>query len=372
MEHVNTLEFHKNNPGESVEKYVKRKRVELSHEISLSKKIYLDLKFWILLRDARIKENVDDNILKLLYLIENLVKQCRVICPISNDIFTEMLKQADLKTLKATAQIIDEFSRGVTILSLPERLDFELFHFIRSKIKQQVYAPDEMVWTKIAYVMGFVTPTSKVFSPDMNCAIQKAFIDQMWFIPLTDILDFLCEKAISWKPAFIDICEQLNEAKFAHINDNNSFKQLFLSELGGILDLFKPKFQSLMVHLYESEIGRNVTADEITSDNAGQMFANLIYHAFRLNKITSEFPSFHVMTKMHSAMRWDKNRIIKPNDIYDIHHAIDAIPYYDYFLTEHSLRHLVSNKNLGFDVFHCKTISDIDNAIRELSQISSN
>jgi len=189
-------------------------------------------------------------------------------------------------------------------------------------------------------------------------------------IPLTDILDFLCEKAISWKPAFIDICKQLNEAKFAHINDNNSFKQLFLSELGGILDLFKPNFQSLMVHLYESEIGRNVTADEITSDNAGQMFANLIYHAFRLNKITSEFPSFHVMAKLHAATRWDEYRKIKPNDLYDIHHAIDAIPYYDYFLTEHSLRNLVNNKNLGFDIFRCKTISDIDTAISELLQIA--
>jgi hypothetical protein len=372
MKHIDTLEFHKNNPDVSVETYVKRKRVDLAHEISFSKKIYLDLKFWILLRDARIKK-VDSNILELLNIIENLVKQGNTICPISCDIFTEMLKQDDVKTLKATAQIIDEFSKGITILSLPERLDFELFHFIRSKLNQEVYEPNEMVWTKIAYVMGFVTPTSEVFSPELNCAMQKAFVDQMWVIPLTDMLDFINEKTISSKPPFIDIdiSKQLNEGKVAHINEHSSFKQMFLAELAGMLDLCKPNFQSLMVHLYESEIGRKVSADEISSDNAGQMFANLIYNAFRFNKITTEFPSFHVMAKIHEATRWDKNRIIKPNDIYDIHHAIDAIPYYDYFLTEHSLKHLVSNKNLGFDVFHCKTISDIDSAISELSQISS-
>ena len=372
MEHINTLEFHKNNPDISVETYAKRKRIELAREISLSKKIYLDLKFWILLRDARIKENVDHNILKLLKLIESLVKQGRAICPISYDIFTEMFKQDDIKTLKATAQIIDELSKGITILSLPERLDFELYHFVRSKLKQPIYAPDEMVWTRIAYILGFVTPTSEAFSSDLNCAMQKAFVDQMWVVPLTDMLDFISDKALSSKPTFIDIdiSKQLNEGKFAHINDYNSFKQMFLAELEGILDLYKPNFQSLMVHLYESEIGRKVLPDEIASDNAGEMFFKLIYNAFRFNKITMEFPSFNVFAKMHAAIRWDKNRIIKPNDIYDIHHATDAIPYYDYFLTEHSLRNLVNNKNLGFEVFRCKTISDIDTAISELLQIA--
>jgi hypothetical protein len=307
MEHIDTLEFHKNNPGVSVETYVKRKRIELAHEISLSQKIYLDLKFWILLRDARIKENVDHNILKLLKLIEDLVKQGQAVCPISNDIFTEMFKQDDIKTLKATAQIIDEFSKGITILSMPERLDFELYYFVRSKLKQEIYTPDEMVWTKIAYVMGFVTPTSEAFSSDINCAMQKAFVDQMWVVPLTDMLDFLSEKAISSKSSFIDIdiSKQLNEGKFAHMNEHNSFKQMFLAELEGILDLYKPNLQSLMVHLYESEIGRKVLPDEIASDNAGEMFFKLIYNAFRFNKITMEFPSFNVFAKMHAAIRCD-------------------------------------------------------------------
>ena len=375
MESVDTIEFHKNNPGESVDKYVKRKRVELSHEIRLSKKIYLDTKYWILLRDARTRENVDDNIFQLLHLIENLVEGGHAICPISDTIFSEIFKQTDVKTLKATAQIIDDLSRGITILSSFERLDVEVFHFVCTKTKKAdfVYSLDELVWTKIAYVMRFVTPSSKTLSPDINCAMQKAFIDQMWVISLTDMLDQIYTRAASWKPTFMDFSKELNEGKFAHIEEQNSFKQMFLAELAGILDFYKPRFQSLMVYLYEFEIGRKVAADEISSDNAGQMFANLIYHAFRLNKITSELPSFRVNAGIHAAVRWDKERKYKPNDLYDFHHALGAIPYYDYFLTEHSLRHLISNKNLSFDtIFHCKTISDINDAINELSQISSN
>ena len=99
---------------------------------------------------------------------------------------------------------------------------------------------------------------------------------------------------------------------------------------------------------------------------------NLIYHAFRLNKITTELPSLHVMAKIHAAARWDKNRQFKPNDLYDFHHAIDAIPYYDYFFTERNLRHLVSQEIMGFNtISHCKTISGIDDAIIELSQIAT-
>ena len=375
MEHVNTLEFHKNNPGESVDKYIKRKRVKLSHEIRLSKKIYLDTKYWILLRDARTKENVDDNILQLLHLIESLVEGGHAICPISDTIFSEIFKQTDVKTLKATAQIIDDLSKGVSILNSFERLDTEVFHFIYTKIKNAdfVYSLDELVWTKVAYVMGFATPSSKAFSPDINCAMQKAFIDQMWVISLTDMLDQIYTRAASWKPTFMDFSQELNEGKFAHIEEQNSFKQMFLAELAGILDLYKPNFQNLMVYLYESEIGQKIAPDEISSNNAGQMFANLIYHAFRLNKIISELPSFHVIAKICTATRWDKERKYKPNDSYDFNHALGAIPYYDYFLTEHSLRQLVSNKNLSFDtIFHCKTISDVNDAISELSQISSN
>jgi len=375
MELVNTLEFHKNNPGKSVEEYVKRKRVELAHGIRLSKKIYLDTKYWILLRDARIRENVDGNILQLLYLLETLVESGLAVCPISAETFSEIFKQANIKTLKATAQIIDDLSKGITILNLFERLDLEVFHFVCTKTKKAevVYSLDELVWTKIAYVMGFVTPSSKAFSPDINCAMQKAFIDQMWVISLTDMLDQIYTRAASRKPTFMDFSQELNEGKFAHIEEQNSFKQMFLAELAGILDFYKPSFQSLMVYLYESEVGRKITADELSSDKAGQMFANLIYHAFRLNKINSELPSFRVGAGIHAAVRWDKERKYKPNDLYDFHHAIGAIPYYDYFLTEHSLRHLVSNKNLSFDtIFHCKTISDIDSAISELSQIASN
>ena len=235
MKYVDTFEFHKNNPGESVEKYIKRKRVELSHEIRKSKKIYLDTNYWILLRDARTKGNVDCRIAKLLHLIEGLVKSGQVVCPISTDTFWEIRKQADVNTLKATIKIIDDLSKGIIILSLPERFDFELIDFVRTKLKHSVYSSDELIWTKISYIFGFVTPVSKTLPSDIDKAIQKAFIDQMWVLSLADMYEQLGQDTIIPPPDYIDLSKTLNRNKFEHVHDLTSFKQLFLAELAGIL-----------------------------------------------------------------------------------------------------------------------------------------
>jgi hypothetical protein len=373
MENVDTLEYHMKNPDVSVERYIRRKRIELAHEIQSAKKIYLDTKFWIILRDARIGKVVDNNIVQLLHVLEDLVAKNLVVCPISNDTFAEIFKQTDTKTLKASAQIIDDLSKGVAILAMKERIDLEVFHFICEKTKgsDSVYSPDELVWTKIAYVLGFVTPISDSLPPDINCAIQKAFIDQMWVVTLTEILEQMGDYTVSRMPKFPDISQKLNEGKFAHIDDQKSFKQLFIAELAGILELYKPDFQDLMVYIYKSDTGQSLRADEISSNDAGRMFANLIYHAFRLNKIKSELSSFRISAGIHAAVQWDKGRKYKPNDLHDFNHATAAVPYCDYFLTEANLRHLLYDKNLKLDtLFRCKTISDITDAIKELSQIA--
>jgi hypothetical protein len=373
MKNIDTFQYHIKNPDVSVDKYIRSKRIELAHEIQLAKKIYLDTNYWILLRDARAGKVTDNNVTQLLNVLESLVAKNLAICPISNDTFSEIFKQKDDKTLKASVQIIDDISKGIAILSAKERIDLEVFHFISEKTKgsDSVYTLDELVWTKVAYVMGFSTPVSESLPPDTNCAIQKAFIDQMWIITLSDFLEQMGVGTAFQMPQVSDISQELNKGKFAHINEQKSFKQLFMSELAGILELYKQDFQNLMEYIYESDTGQSLSKDEIASDDGGRMFANLIYHAFRLNKIKSELPLFRISAGIHAAVRWDKGRKYKPNDIHDFHHATAAIPYCDYFLTEANLRHLVYDKNLKLDTyFRCKTISDISDAIKELAKIA--
>lgn len=374
MKNIDTLEYHKKNPNITVQKYVRAKLIELAHEIQSVQKVYLDTNYWVLLRDARLGRATDDKVIKLLRILEELVYKGLIICPISNDTFSEIFTQTDTNTLRANTQIIDDLSKGIVLLSSQERIGFEVIYFFRSNTNasDQVYTPDEMVWTKMCYVFGFSTPVSKSIPSDLDCAIQKAFIDQMWDLTMTDILDIFGSDGLSRIPRFPNISQQLNDGKFAHIDECKSFKQLFLEELKGILDINIPDFKDLMVHLFESKTGQYPSAEELSSDDGGRIIAKFIYEAFRLNKLKSELPAFRILAGLHAAIRWDKERKYKPTDVLDFHHAVAAIPYFDYFLTERSLRNLVHNKNLKIDtLFRCKTISDIDEAIDELSQIAS-
>lgn len=369
MKFVNTLEFHKNNPDISVETYIKRKRVELSQQIRTSKKIYLDLKFWILFRDTRTKRYLDHKCADLLNIIETLVREGKAICPISSDIFWEIQKQADSGTLKSTIDLVDDLSKGITIISLPERFNLEFSSFIQTKFRRSIYSLDELVWTKIPYIMGFANPVSNAIPSELMCAMQKAFIDQIWSISLKEFFGPMVE--ILAPPSFVDLSNKLNIKKTEHLYDHKSFKELFLTELAGILDEYKHRSEKLIAHLFEIIMNQKFPDEETWIKFFSQSVINIVYHSFRLNRIKKELPSFHVMAKLHAATRWDKKRILRPNDIYDIHHAIDAIPYFDYFLTEHSLKEVINNKNLGFKVFSCKAISDVDTAISELSLIDS-
>lgn len=357
MEHVITPKFHKNNLSDPDEKY-KRKCVELSHQICKSKKIYLDTKYWILLRDARTNKNVNDNTVKLLRLIESLVGSGHAICPISTDVFWEIQKQMDDNTLISTAKIIDDLSKGIIISCLPERQDWELIHYFRTTSKHPAYLHekyDELVWTKIPYVLKFCLPVINDIHQDENRKFQNVSMDYMWDIKLTDMLKKTGQNIIIPPPYYIDHSDTLNQIKYEHISDQKSFKKLFLIELAQIFNSHKRHSKGLVASFYNSP-----------------SIINIICHVFELNKITTELPSFHVWAKLHAAFRWDKSRQFKPNDIYDIHHAVNAIPYYDYFLTEKSFRSLVSQKNMGFDtIFRCKAISDINISISELSKILS-
>lgn len=373
MKAVDTIEHHLQNPEGSVEQYVRTKRLKLAEEMRGCLKIYLDTKYWILFRDVHLGRSASDEVKALLGTIETLVVQKKALCPISVDIFAEIFRQSDPKTFQATVKLVDDLSRGVTILEFGERLRLEAFHFIRSKTlgDKAVCALDELIWTKVAYVLGFVTPTSPNLADDVDRAVQKAFVDQLWVVTLTDIADILGTSATG-RPGWFsnDVADALNAGKVSHVHEYSSFKELFLNELAGILDLQKPMLTDLMNHINQANTRKTVAPDEVAKTDAGRLIVNLIYNAFRLDKIKSELPSFRIGAGLHAAIRWDSKRKYKVNDFHDIHHAVTAIPYYDWFLTEHGLRHLVTDRNLNLgSLFKCKTISDPAEALPAMSQL---
>ena len=72
-------------------------------------------------------------------------------------------------------------------------------------------------------------------------------------------------------------------------------------------------------------------------------------------------PSFEIRAGVHAAIRSDYNRKYKKGDVDDVNHATVALPYFDYFLTEKSLAHLITTKPLRYDqLFGCTVLSSAD------------
>ncbi len=366
---MSTIEKHRLEPQTTIDEYIKTLRLGLGEDIRNFKKIYLDTNYWIELRNV-IQQKQDDKLfIDLLELLRNGVKENKLLCPISDEIFDEILKQSDLLTLKVTANLIDELSKGVSILSSQERMKFEILYFIHKLTKKSTYSPNIFVWTKLSLSYGTSYPKITLFSTEEELAIQKAFFDHLWSISLTEMIGVMGIDKILKMPRYNDISEELNRNKLKYASENNSFKKLLISEIGGVIDLYKPLFEEALSYLFEHETGQKISKDDVIASNPGQM-ANLIYFIFEKNQLGEYFPSIVISANLHASVRHNLPRKYKPNDIPDFRHAQAALPYYDYFFTDHSLRDLICRKNIYLDKkYNCEVFSDPYRAVECVKKI---
>jgi len=230
---------HKVEPEVSVDAYLRRLRINLGKLLDGKISIYLDKRFWILIRDVAIGRNSGDHSARLLEGLRALVGSGCGFCPISESLFMELLKQEDLATRRATAALIDELSLGVTLSLLDERVGTELAHFLYShESLDSVYPLRWLVWNKLCYVLGAVHPTSTAFEPYEERLIQKAFVDHLWQVPLVEIIGTLGECPELSSHIFHDLAQRLTKDSQLYSDEIRSFKQAYTAEAAGAVSLF--------------------------------------------------------------------------------------------------------------------------------------
>jgi len=348
--------------------YYNLKTIELEKELSLYKKIYLDTKYWLLFRDVVLGRNKDKELCKIFSIIQKNIALKKIICPISYDIFIEITKQKDPYTLTETIKLIDELSQGNTLISEPDRMEYELLMFILSYTKQ-VYRTNS-VWTKLMHIMSPMIPSpSDLFSSTDNKKIQKMWIDYTFKVSLTELVKIAgINQMQNFSKENYNITTELNYQKKKHYEKQGSFKEVFISEIAGTLDGMKETYNPIariLKNLYKSKTGIKL---EEKPDI--RVFNNLIYHGFKLNKIDSYLPIIDITAGIHASMRMDKRRNYKQNDFHDFSHARSALPYFDYFFTEHSLKNLIMQKNLNYhNKYRCKVASSYDEILEIIDEI---
>lgn len=370
MEYLNTIDEHKRTPEISLNAHVRNKQLELSAYVLRHKTIYLDTNYWLTLRKVELGELTDYLSRKYHELINALSDNGVCIFPISESTFLEVLKQSDQRTLDCTVSIIDKLSRGISLISYNERVMLETLHFIEDKIGCSTYSPHQIVWTKLAYNMGYTSPVNKNLGSDLDNLLQKAFFDRMWQVPLSEIVRMLKANGTPFDVSLPDSSKNLNEGKFSHMHENKSFQQMFLSELAGMLDVYKPIIQEAMLHLFEKNTGACPSKSDIDASKNNSLATNMIYNLFKMKKITTELPSYRVTSELYAAVRWDKEQKFESNDTHDFRHASAALPYCDYFFCEKGLSHLVTQKMLSHDkLYGCNVQPNVKSAVGVLENI---
>jgi hypothetical protein len=203
-----------------------------------------------------------------------------------------------------------------------------------------------MVWTKVIAVVGehFLQLTSPEITDHFKEASAKSMDDLLWSITLEEVIDRMPVRQPENLEAFVD---QLNVGKDANQNFT-TFDEVFLHEVAGIVDCHREMLGEMLLYLTR-RYGFAGTAPPNEIELGGKMLANLIYSALKSGRYVTDLPGIHIPAALHAAVRLDKKRAYRAGDCEDFRHATVALPYFDVFFTEKSLKHLLCHKPLEFD-----------------------
>jgi hypothetical protein len=342
---LQALEAHRNAPHVTWNQHRRSRIAELWRMVAGRKRIYLDTRYWVFLRDAamgRAKRPVHDD---LLAVLRRLVTSGAAICPLSDSAMFELHKQTDSETRLAMAQIMDVLSLGATIQNGQERMRTELVRFFYAVIVEQRIPgpPSEHVWLKAGHFLGSATPVFEDVSPAEELAISKAFFDLLWTVTVEEILTD--NDWIEDDTAFRWAAKRMTESSRAHAAEVTSFEQLYLAEVAGIVDASAPVIDEAFIEVAGAQ---GVTRPAPVDGDLSRLHRNAVYNIIRLGKAGTGLPLIQIEAGMHAAIRWLEHRPFQANDFYDIYHATAALPYCDVFLTELFAGTILKNRPLAF------------------------
>lgn len=367
-----SIEAHRASPEIDIKRHARNKQVELAATLLERHAIYLDLKFWIGLRDANSFGIAPHKYGDLLKSIRQAVSNGRAFCPISDSCFLEVFKQSDPSTRRKTAELIDELSLGVTVIPFDLRIGTEIAHLLHAALTPDKVIPlDQLVWTKLSYILGYSNPPVSMFDEHTGRAIEKAFFDHMWAIPLIEMERLIGDAMSAQDRGHHErLARTLTQGIEEHSAKLKSFKQAYEHELVGVMDLYAGRAADILSDMAPHSMGPRSPKDTKKYRNLERHCLELLVAAMKSPNGKATLRTFHINTSMHAAMRWNKGQKFKTNDFFDFQHAAAAVGYCDAFFTERSLCSVLTRSDLALDVLYgCTVVSTPEAALQYVRSI---
>lgn len=346
-------------------------RVAIGESVLKKYRIYLDTRYWIFMRDAFLGKATPTQT-GIYKSLKTLVETGSAICPLSPDIFIELMKQGNREQRLNSARVMDELSQQVCFISPTDIAGQEQISFIRfcQAKGRPLFKPEKYVWTKVALMVGDNIPSLPGIPNNQMNSIRAEFMDHLSQFTLVQILE-----TIKGDPPALDfrsLIDRLNQGKDSN-QQWNSFHEVFMHEVAGILDVMKDDIEKVWMYLYQADTGCVPTPNEVCQSQCVKYLSNLIYRAFDQMKIGKELPFIRVNSGLHAFLRYNKNQRYKENDLFDFSHAAWALPYCNGFFTEKPLQGWICSNLLKLDgLYGTKVLSREEDVLEHLNQVLAN
>jgi hypothetical protein len=336
------LSAHRKTPAISWQQHRRIRSDELWAMIATRRRIYLDTRYWVFLRDAamgRAKQAIHND---LLAALQSVVESGLGICPLSESVLFELHKQTDPATRLAMARVMDSLSRGVTVQNSLDRLRAELVRFFhRIIVDQRIPGPPvEHVWTTVGHFLGSPDPVFDGIDSGEQLAISKAFFDFLWSVTLEELITD--NHWIEHDKGFQEDALRMTEGSRAHASEITSFEELYLAEVSGFVDINQATVEAAVTEL------ATALGQQSPGPDAARLWRNAVYNIVRFDRVGTGLPILQIVSGIHAAIRWQRGRPFKASDFYDMYHAAAALPYCDMFLTEAFMGTILKNPPLSF------------------------
>lgn len=332
-------------------------RRKLAQNVVSKERVYLDTKFWNTFCDVELDQITSGPAFDVLTTLRRLCEVGRVVCPVEYNVLNEVLRQRLPAKRAATAALVDELSAGTVIAAAPDRVFLETLRFAQCAMRNEADGPPPIdeVWTRPAFAIGHLTPDSHGLSESDHAWVVTRTHEQLWDLRFRDIVD-----GLSREPAPVvydpEVVRQINADKRDPANQHAEFRELYLSEVHGVVDAYESSLVAVTSYLRAQAGGdpSKVTDEERTRTT--DLWKRMIVNAFRHRGaiMARRFPTIHTYASAYARVRRDVARSFHPNDFADFGHAAAALGYCTCFATERSLAQLIRQSKLdvqyGVDV----------------------
>ncbi len=316
-------------------RYLEERLRDLRSEVARKSVVYLDVCHWINLRHVWLQSPRALPVYEqILVRLNQLAQRQAVLCPLSAPIFEELMKQLDPRSRAATANLMDIFSQGISVMRFEEAFAQQCCSAMTAE-GRSVQMPSNSL-SKVGLWFDNQLTKTAWWSPEISAAWDHVSIDLHWELTVCDCqrlttLGVMPRKAngscfSNWMelPArqkscpmpFWDLAKQCREDVVGE------YSSRALSHIETILGETKP-----------------VDVRERVSSISQEMINSRDY---------GRIPCCEIVAGMCAAqvVRGGK---IRSNDVFDFLHASAGIPASAAYFCDGAMEHLLRSKLLRLD-----------------------